>query len=69
VLAGTAAAAQAPASPAATRVVLLGAGNPNAEPDRSGPAVAIVVNGAAYLVDAGPGLVRRAEAARGGVRD
>lgn len=70
VLAGTAAAAQTPASAAATRVVLLGAGNPNAEPDRSGPAVAIVVNGAVYLVDAGPGLVRRAEAARrAGVRD
>ncbi len=48
----------------ATRVVLLGTGTPNADPDRSGPAVAIVVNGAAYLVDCGPGLVRRAEAAR-----
>lgn len=47
-----------------TRVVLLGTGTPNAEPDRGGPAVAIVVNGAAYLVDCGPGVVRRAEAAR-----
>jgi ribonuclease BN (tRNA processing enzyme) len=52
-----------PAS-AQTRVVLLGTGNPNPNPDRSGPAVAVVVNGAAYLVDAGPGVVRRAEAAR-----
>jgi ribonuclease BN (tRNA processing enzyme) len=46
-----------------TRVVLLGTGTPNAEPDRSGPSVAIVVNGATYLVDAGPGVVRRASAA------
>jgi ribonuclease BN (tRNA processing enzyme) len=46
-----------------TQVVLLGTGNPNADPDRSGPAVAVVVNGAAYLVDCGPGVVRRAAAA------
>ena len=49
---------------AQTRVVMLGTGNPNADPERSGPALAIVVNGSAYLVDAGPGVVRRAEAAR-----
>jgi len=55
---------------AQTRVVLLGTGNPNANPERSGPAVAVVVNGSAYLVDAGPGVVRRAEAARlGGVAE
>lgn len=47
----------------ATRVVVLGTGTPNADPERSGPAVAIVVKGATYLVDAGPGLVRRAAAA------
>ena len=46
-----------------TRVVMLGTGTPNADPDRSGPAVAIVVNGHAYIVDAGPGVVRRAAAA------
>lgn len=46
-----------------THLVLLGTGTPNAEPDRSGPAVAVVVNGTAYLVDAGPGVVRRAAAA------
>lgn len=51
-------------APLATRVVLLGTGTPNADPERSGPAVAVVVNGAAYLVDCGPGIVRRAEAAR-----
>ncbi|NIM51539.1 MAG: MBL fold metallo-hydrolase [Gemmatimonadales bacterium] len=46
-----------------THVVLLGTGTPNAEPDRSGTAVAIVVNGNVYLVDAGPGVVRQAAAA------
>jgi ribonuclease BN (tRNA processing enzyme) len=51
-----------------TRVVMLGTGTPNADPDRSGPAVAIVVDSQAYLVDAGPGVVRRAAAAaRAGV--
>jgi len=48
-----------------TRVVLLGTGTPNADPERSGPASAVVVDGRAYLVDAGPGVVRRAaQAAR-----
>ena len=46
-----------------TRVVLLGTGNPFPDPDRSGPATAIVVNDSAYLVDFGPGVVRRAKAA------
>ena len=46
-----------------TQVVLLGTGNPGPDPDRSGPATAIVVNGTAYLVDFGPGVVRRASAA------
>ncbi len=46
-----------------TQVVLLGTGNPFPDPDRSGPATAVVVNGTAYLVDFGPGVVRRAEAA------
>ena len=43
-----------------TQVVLLGTGTPNADPERSGPCTAVVVDGVAYLVDAGPGLVRRA---------
>jgi ribonuclease BN (tRNA processing enzyme) len=47
-----------------TMLVVLGTGTPNADPDRSGPALAIVVNGTAYLVDAGPGIVRRAAAAQ-----
>ena len=46
-----------------TRIVLLGTGTPNADPDRSGPAVAIVVGGQSYLVDCGSGVVRRAAAA------
>lgn len=43
-----------------TRVVLLGVGNPMPDPDRSGPATAVVVGDRAYLVDIGPGTVRRA---------
>jgi ribonuclease BN (tRNA processing enzyme) len=46
-----------------TKLVLLGTGNPMPDPDRSGPATAVVVNGSAYLVDFGPGVVRRAAAA------
>ena len=46
-----------------TRVVLLGTGTPGAEPDRSGPATAIVVDDTPYLIDFGPGVVRRATAA------
>jgi ribonuclease BN (tRNA processing enzyme) len=53
----------APRPPTKTQVVLLGTGNPFPDPDRSGPATAIVVNGRAYLVDFGPGVVRRAKAA------
>lgn len=50
-------------SPAKTRVVLLGTGTPQPDPDRSGPATAVVVNGSTYLVDFGPGVVRRASSA------
>ncbi|MCE9601775.1 MAG: MBL fold metallo-hydrolase [Gemmatimonadetes bacterium] len=42
---------------------MLGTGTPNADPDRSGPAVSVVRDGRSYLVDAGPGIVRRAAAA------
>ncbi len=58
--------AEAPSGPrdeTRTRVVLLGTGTPNADPTRSGPALAVVVDGASYLVDAGPGVVRQAAAA------
>ena len=46
-----------------TQVVLLGTGTPNADPERAGPAVAIVVNDTPYLIDFGAGVVRRAAAA------
>lgn len=52
-------------SQAKTRVVLLGTGTPRPFPDRSGPATAIVVGDRAYLVDFGPGVIRRAAAAAG----
>src|SRR5882762_5957615 len=51
------------AQASSTRVVLLGTGTPNADPDRFGPSVAIVVGDASYLVDFGVGVVRRAAAA------
>ncbi len=49
--------------PSKTQVVLLGTGTPNADPDRFGPSLAIVVNDVPYIVDCGPGVVRRAAAA------
>jgi len=52
-----------PSAPSRTQVVLLGTGNPPADPDRSGPATAVVVNGTPYLVDFGAGVVRRAKSA------
>ncbi|HMG90070.1 MAG TPA: MBL fold metallo-hydrolase [Chryseolinea sp.] len=48
----------------ATRVILIGTGTPAIDPDRSGPCTAIVVNDTAYIVDMGPGLVRRARSAQ-----
>src|SRR5437868_8321910 len=50
-------------SPSHTRVVLLGTGDPAADPDQSGPATAVIVNDTPYLVDLGAGVVRRAKAA------
>jgi ribonuclease BN (tRNA processing enzyme) len=47
-----------------TQIVMLGTGTPQPDPERSGAATAIVVNGSAYLVDFGPGVVRRAAAAQ-----
>ena len=47
-----------------TQIVLLGTGTPAPDPDRSGPSTAIVVNGTAYLIDFGAGIVRQAAAAR-----
>ena len=51
-----------------TKLVMLGTGTPFPDPDRSGPATAIIANDTPYLVDFGPGVVRRAAAAyRNGV--
>jgi ribonuclease BN (tRNA processing enzyme) len=46
-----------------TKIVMLGTGNPRPEPDRSGPATAIVVDNTPYLIDFGPGVIRRISAA------
>jgi ribonuclease BN (tRNA processing enzyme) len=46
-----------------TKLILLGTGTPNAEPARAGPAAAVVVGEQPYVVDFGPGVVRRAVAA------
>ena len=43
-----------------TTLVLLGTGTPNAEADRAGSSLAIIVDDVPYLVDFGPGVVRRA---------
>jgi ribonuclease BN (tRNA processing enzyme) len=52
-----------------TQIVMLGTGTPIPDPDRSGPAVAIVVDSVAYLFDAGVGVIRRAAAAgRNGIK-
>ena len=60
----------APHDEAISKIVLLGTGTPIADPERSGPSVAIVVNQTPYIVDFGPGVVRRAAAAhRAGIRE
>ena len=46
-------------SSSVTQIVLLGTGTPAPLPERSGPCTAIIVNGTPYLVDLGPGVVRR----------
>jgi ribonuclease BN (tRNA processing enzyme) len=52
----------------ATLLVMLGTGTPNPVPERAGSAIAIIAGGRPYLVDCGPGVVRRAAAAhRAGV--
>ena len=46
-----------------SEIVMLGTGTPGPDPDRSGPSLAIIVNDQPYLVDFGPGVVRRTAAA------
>ena len=43
-----------------TKLVILGSGTPNPDPERSGSSYAIIINEKAYLVDFGPGIIRRA---------
>lgn len=62
-LGGLLAAATSGAAAEPAKVVLLGTGTPIPDPSSSGPCVAVVVNGHSYLFDAGPGVVRRAQAA------
>ena len=50
----------AAAEASTTQVIILGTGSPVPDPDRSGPALAIVVNGKSYLIDCGTGCVRQA---------
>ncbi|MFQ5555802.1 MAG: MBL fold metallo-hydrolase [Acidimicrobiia bacterium] len=50
------------------RIVLLGTGTPRLDPSSSGPATALVVDGAPYLFDFGPGVaVRLSEAHHRGI--
>lgn len=41
-----------------TKVLMLGVGNPLPDPEKSGPGVAVIVNGQPYIVDAGEGIWR-----------
>jgi ribonuclease BN (tRNA processing enzyme) len=45
-----------------SKIILLGTGNPNPDPERFGPSVAIIVNDALYLIDCGAGVTRRVAA-------
>ena len=42
-----------------TKVIVLGSGTPNPNPERYGSSYAVVVDDKAYIVDFGPGSVRR----------
>ena len=53
-----------------TRAVVLGSGNPSADPDRAGPAVVVLVDDTPYLFDIGVGVMRRwAAMTRTGIAD
>lgn len=47
---------------ASTKLIVLGSGTPNPDPERKGSAYAVIVNDQAYLIDFGPGVVRSAAA-------
>ena len=44
---------------AETRVIILGTGTPVPDANRSGPGVAVITNGEAYVFDAGGGMVKK----------
>ena len=46
-----------------SKIILLGTGTPNPDPDRLGSSVAVVVNDSLYMVDFGAGVVRQVAAA------
>ena len=46
-----------------SKVILLGTGNPAPDPQRMGPSMAITSGSKAYIVDFGPGIVRRCQQA------
>ena len=50
----------APSLYAETKLIVLGSGTPNPDPNRAGSGYAIVVNETPYLIDFGPGIIRRA---------
>ena len=45
---------------ASTKLIILGSGTPNPDPNRTGSAYAIVVNETPYLFDFGSGVIRSA---------
>jgi len=45
-----------------TKIIILGSGNPNPDPNHQGCSVAIVVNETPYIIDFGPGLIRQSAA-------
>ena len=50
------------ASISETKLIILGSGTPNPDPERYGSGYAVIVNESAYIVDFGPGIVRRISA-------
>ena len=46
-----------------TKVILLGTGTPIPDPEKFGPSVVVMCDNSIYIVDFGPGVVRRATAA------
>jgi ribonuclease BN (tRNA processing enzyme) len=54
--------AKAPAN--RTEIILLGTGTPYPDPNSSGPATAVLVDGRVFLFDAGAGVMRRLNAAK-----